>query len=110
MLEKKDSEYFVLSNGSMQEFPNFTEDENAQVVSASEYDLIRPEFDAQNEMKSNLDWSDIEIKKHLSGHSRVTSTLEVLYEFQNQCRDYVRKDESGNLYIQDEVDKPVRPD
>lgn len=61
---------------------------------------------AQAEMKAELDWADIEIKKHQEGHTRTVATPEELYAYKNACRDYVRNID-GVLTIVG--DKPVRP-
>lgn len=63
-------------------------------------------LEAQSDMISELSWADIEVKKHVEGHSRTISTIEVLYEYKNKCRDYVR-DIDGVLTISGE--KPERP-
>ena len=62
---------------------------------------------AQSDMINELKWSDIEISKHNEGHSRTTSSLELLYKYKNQCRDYVQHID-GVLSIVG--DSPVRPE
>ena len=60
----------------------------------------------QSEMVTEVDWADIEIKKHTEGHTRTVATLEELYAYKNACRDYVRNID-GVLTIVG--DKPIRP-
>ncbi|AGF91018.1 hypothetical protein VPQG_00048 [Vibrio phage VBpm10] len=80
--------------------------ELVDIPQPSQHDLAEI---AQREMELNLSWASVEISKHIEGHSRVVSSLDELYKFKNQCRDYVRCNDEGELYIPDNLSEPIRP-
>ena len=61
---------------------------------------------AQSLMINELDWCDLQIKLHNSSDKRAKSSLEEIYRYSRECRDYVRLID-GTLEISGKA--PVRP-
>lgn len=65
-------------------------------------------LDAQTKMRAELEWVDLQLKYHASGDTgRACSTVDLLYDYAIQCRDYVQNID-GQLVIMTE--EPVRPE
>lgn len=95
---QKDCDDFNASND------NFVQVDDNYVASESEEQLSSQ---AQSEMKTELEWVDIQLKYNASGDAdRSKFTNEVLYAYAIACRDYVQNID-GVLTIVG--DKPTRP-
>jgi hypothetical protein len=115
MLTKKHDEIFLFSDGSYQEYPNFIDRSDVEIIGKDDYNP-NPHVDELDQaaliehlwVKAELYDVQLELMYHWTDDRRATSTLDLWKSYARQLRDYTTTDATGKLSVCGEL-RPVKP-
>lgn len=115
MLTKKHDEIFLFPDGSYQEYPNFIDRSDVEIIRKDDYspnshadELEQIALIEHLWVKAELDNAQVELMYHWTDDRRAASTLDAWKLYARQLRDYTTTDATGKPSVCGES-RPVKP-